>query len=165
MPDSQTPASPLPIAFWVERQTDGGFAVASYPARLRRDVRTPGDLPVLVNDLQAALKSNPDDPGTLNDLAWILAASPIESFRDGKTAFKLAERLSKIEGETIQSLDALGTAYAAVGNYKMGAERLERALAMAKAEKAKELIGPLTMRMNFFKKGRVYSDETIGSDR
>ena len=119
----------------------------------------------MVNDLQAALKSNPDDPGTLNDLAWILAASPIESFRDGKTAFKLAERLSKIEGETIQSLDALGTAYAAVGNYKMGAERLERALAMAKAEKAEELIGPLTMRMNFFKKGRVYSDETIGSDR
>ena len=107
----------------------------------------------------------PDDPGTINDLAWILAASPVESFRDGKTAFKLAERLSKIEGDTIQSLDALGTAYAAIGNYKMGADRLERALAMAKAEKAEELIGPLTMRMNFFKKGRVYSDETIGSDR
>ncbi|MBQ6924867.1 MAG: Flp pilus assembly complex ATPase component TadA, partial [Kiritimatiellae bacterium] len=140
----------LPLDFLKIEKSDSGRA---------------GRIAEMVSQLQAALRTSPDDPGTLNDLAWILAASPVESFRDGKTAFKLAERLSKIEGETIQSLDALGTAYAAIGNYKMAAERLERALAMAKAEKIDELIGPLTMRMNFFKKGRVYADETIGSDR
>ena len=130
----------LPLDFLrVEKRDDG------------RDAR----IAAMVSDLQAAL----------NDLAWILAASPVESFRDGKTALRLAERLVKIEGETTQSLDALGTACAAVGNYRMGAERIERALAMARAEKAEELVGPLTMRLNFFRKGRAYSDETIGSDR
>ena len=56
MPESQS-SSPLPIAFWIERQPDGGFAVSSHPAKLRRNIGTPGNLPVLVNDLKAARES------------------------------------------------------------------------------------------------------------
>ena len=54
MPGKKSASVPLPISFWVERRPDGAYCVASHPARLQKNPRTPSDLPVLVNDLKAA---------------------------------------------------------------------------------------------------------------
>lgn len=117
----------------------------------------------LLADLRASYRSNTDDPVVLNDLAWVLASSPVDSLRDGREAVKYAERLEQISRGTSDPgvYDTVGTAYAASGAFKKGAEYLSRALEMAKAQKMEELIGPLTMRRNLFAKGKVFSDDSI----
>ena len=130
-----------------------------------RNITRDAAITAMVAELQTGLRNNPDDPGMLNDLAWILASSPVAEYRDGRAALKLAERLARIAGENVQTLDALGTAYGAIGNYPAAAKYIEKALSLAKAQKVEELIGPLTMRLNCFLKNRVYTDETIGTYR
>ena len=49
-----------------------------------------------IADYEKALKLNPDDPGILNNLAWVLATSPKKKLRDGKRAVELATKACKL---------------------------------------------------------------------
>ena len=51
-----------------------------------------GDHAAALQDLEKAVALKPDDPGALNNLAWLLATSPDEGIRDGRRAVELASK-------------------------------------------------------------------------
>ncbi len=73
----------------------------------------------------AILKLDPDDPGALNNLAWIFTiASP--ELRDPRRALELAERAVRVGGETAASLNTLGAAQHRAGNPRAAVDTLLR---------------------------------------
>jgi len=84
---------------------------------------------------QEALAIDPDSTTPLNNLAWILAASPDESLRDGKRAVQLAHRASQLSGGgNPLYLRTLSVAYAEAGRFGDATKFAERALPLAVAE-------------------------------
>src|SRR5690606_36200686 len=66
-----------------------------------------------IADYERALKINPDDPGILNNLAWVLATSPRDELRDGKRAIELASKACEVtEYEAAHILSTLAAGYA-----------------------------------------------------
>ena len=111
-------------------------------------------------ELREGLKASPDDPNVLNDLAWILATTPVDALRNGREAVKLAERAVKLtKGQEAGTLDTLGVAYAETGSFRRAAEYTQQALTMARAKKLETMIGPLTMRLKRFTLEQPFRDE------
>ena len=132
------------------------FLDADRPAPVDRteEVRT------TLAELRESLKTSPDDPNVLNDLAWTLATTPVDSLRNGREAVRLAERAVKLtRGQEAGALDTLGVAYAESGSFRRAAEYTQQALAMARAKKLEAMIGPLTMRLKRFTLEQPFRDE------
>ena len=113
-----------------------------------------------LNELRASLKESPNDPHVLNDLAWVLATTPVDSLRNGREAVKLAEKAVKLtKGKEAGALDTLGVAYAEAGSYRRAVEYTRQALDMAREKKLETMIGPLTMRLKRFSQQQPFRDE------
>ena len=113
-----------------------------------------------LNELRASLKESPNDPHVLNDLAWVLATTPVDSLRNGREAVKLAEKAVKLtKGKEAGALDTLGVAYAEAGSYRRAVEYTRQALDMAREKKLETMIGPLTMRLKRFSQQQPYRDD------
>ena len=111
-------------------------------------------------ELRASLKESPNDPHVLNDLAWVLATTPVDSLRNGREAVKLAEKAVKLtKGKEAGALDTLGVAYAEAGSYRRAVEYTRQALDMAREKKLETLLGPLTMRLKRFSQQQPFRDE------
>jgi tetratricopeptide (TPR) repeat protein len=84
-----------------------------------------------VAQYRQALRLNPDLVGALNNLAWILAASPDDKLRNGAEAVPLAERACELThyGKPV-IIGTLAAAYAEAGRFPE---------AVATAEKAEQL--------------------------
>jgi Flp pilus assembly protein TadD len=68
--------------------------------------------------LEAALHLTPNDPGTLNDLAWLLATSKDARVRDGRRAVAYAQRACALgDWKNAFSIDTLAAASASVGKF------------------------------------------------
>ena len=65
-----------------------------------------------------ALRLNPDLAGALNNLAWVLAASPDDELRNGAEAVRLAERACELThyGQPL-FIGTLAAAYAEAGRF------------------------------------------------
>jgi Flp pilus assembly protein TadD len=129
-------------------------AVSNYAAALNID---PGDtdchlgmataLPHLGRDkeaaehLEAVLRGNMDSPDVLNNLAWILAASPETELRDGPRAVQLAERACALTyfQKTI-IIGTLAAAYAEAGRFDDAIATAQRACACATAHRETGLL-------------------------
>jgi len=83
---------------------------------------------------RAAVKLEPDNGFFLNNLAWLLAASPQPSFRNGQEAVQLAERACQLTGyQQPQLISTLAAAYAQAGRFDdaVAAGQKARDLALA----------------------------------
>ena len=113
-----------------------------------------------LDELRESLKTSPDDPNLLNDLAWILATTPVDALRNGREAVKCAERAVKLtKGQEAGMLDTLGVAYAEAGSFRRAAEYARQALAMAREKRLVSMVGPLTMRLKRFTLEQPFRDE------
>ncbi len=72
-----------------------------------------------------ALTANPNNAGTLNNLAWAYATAP-EELRDGDQAVVLAERAVLYEPGNQNYINTLGTAYCRAGRNDEAIATLER---------------------------------------
>lgn len=93
-----------------------------------------------VRAYRRALELRPQWPAAANNLAWILAAHNDPSVRNGTEALRIAQVLMKNEGsENPTALLTLAAAYAEVGNFKSAIQVVDRALAIARADKMMEV--------------------------
>jgi Flp pilus assembly protein TadD len=71
-----------------------------------------------VADYEKALRREPNDPGTLNNLAWVLATSPDAKLRDGRRAVRLATAAGEATGyKRAYILSTLAAACAETGDF------------------------------------------------
>jgi len=72
-----------------------------------------------IADYEKALKLQPEDPGLLNNFAWVLATSPDDKLRDGKRALELATKACELtEYKPAFMLSTLAAAYAEQGDFQ-----------------------------------------------
>jgi serine/threonine-protein kinase len=84
-----------------------------------------------IADHTAACNLEPEDDGTCNYLAWILATCPVASLRNGRRAVELAKKAcERSEWKFPGYIDTLAAAYAEAGDFAQAVATMERAYNM-----------------------------------
>ncbi len=74
-------------------------------------------------DYRQAMKVNPQSALAWNNVAWMLAASPIDTMRDGKKAVEYARRACDLSSwKDANIIGTLAGAYAEAGDFKAASE-------------------------------------------
>jgi tetratricopeptide (TPR) repeat protein len=114
-----------------------------------------GSMSEAIAHFQIALQLNPADPSVQNNLAWLLAACPKASLRDGNKAVELARQANKLTGgENPLILHTLAAAFAEAGRFSEAMETAQRALRLAEAQSYTGLAGQLRSEMNLYQAGK-----------
>jgi len=108
-----------------------------------------------IADYEALLKLQPKDPGTLNNLAWVLATSPEEKLRDGKRAVTLAAEACELtDYKAAHILSTLAAAYAETGDFQAAIKWVEKGVEVAKAEEKE----PLGKELKSYRAGKPWRE-------
>lgn len=109
-----------------------------------------------VADYDASLRLRPNEPLTLNNLAWLLATAPDDKLRDGKRALSLALeacRLTEYKQDYI--LSTLAAAYAETGDFDNAKKWSAKAIETATKENA----DALKKELESYKGGKAWRDK------
>jgi protein O-mannosyl-transferase len=111
-----------------------------------------------------ALQAQPDWPETLNNLAWILAANPEASLRNGTEAVQLAERACKLTGyKEPLMVGTLAAAYAEAGRFEDAVKTAEKARDLAAAAGLKAVAEKNSQLLELYRAAKPYRDGAAGS--
>lgn len=103
---------------------------------------------------RAALKTMPDWPLVLNNLAWILTTAENPALRDKRESVILAEKACQLSDWADPNfILTLAEAYAHAGNFEDAAASLERALRGLNPSEDNEMAVKLRQRTELYKKG------------
>jgi tetratricopeptide (TPR) repeat protein len=102
------------------------------------------------------LELEPNSAGTLNNLAWTLAANADAAVRNPADAVRFAEKACVLTQYSQPAmLDTLAAAYAASGQFLKAVETAEKAVQLAKTGD-KNLAGEIQKRLQLYKAGQPY---------
>ncbi len=136
----------IPMDF-MDASADEAQAAEAEQARATRDA------------LRVRCHANPEDAAALNDLAWLLATSPIDELRSGKEAVRLAECVRDLtKGRDPAVLDTLAAAYAETGHFSRAMEWARKAIGLAAAQDKTPLAVALNMRLREYSQNRPHRD-------
>ena len=110
-------------------------------------LRCRGDIELLYGKFAAAsatydqiLAIRPDDSGTLNNYAWLLATAPDEAARNGELALKYAQKASDLtNNKESHILSTLGAAYAETGDFDKALECANKAVEIGEKQNVDRL--------------------------
>jgi Flp pilus assembly protein TadD len=110
-----------------------------------------------VAQYREALRLNPNLAGALNNLAWVLAASPGDELRNGAEAVRLAERACELThyGEPL-FIATLAAAYAESGRFPEAVTTAERAEQLATTAGLKILAEKDRQLLELYRAGKPY---------
>jgi tetratricopeptide (TPR) repeat protein len=92
-----------------------------------------------IKDYELVLKLDPENSGTLNNLAWVLATSPHEKLRDGKRAIELATKACELtEYKAAHILSTLASGYAESGDFETAKKWSTKAVEIGEDEEIKD---------------------------
>ena len=108
-----------------------------------------------VAQYREALRLNPNLAGALNNLAWILAASPDDGLRDGAEAVRLAERACELThyGEPL-FIGTLAAAYAEAGRFPEAVTTAEKAEQLATSNGLKAVAAENQQLLELYRAGK-----------
>lgn len=111
----------------------------------------------------AALKLRPNFVPACNQLAWLLAAAPDASLRNGAKAVELASFAEKLtEGRDAIVLGTLAAGYAEAGKFPEAIAAATRAQAMANAQTNAALARVLETQLNLYRSGSPVRETPAG---
>ena len=106
---------------------------------------------------RAALALQPQSPGLLNNLAWLLATCPAAETRDGAEAVGLAERACELTGhQQTLMVGTLAAAYAEAGRFADAVVTAQRACALAAASDDQALAARNQQLLQLYRAGQPY---------
>ena len=106
---------------------------------------------------QQALKLDPANPNIQNNLAWVLAACPEASLRNGSKAVELARQANTLTGgEKPAILHTLAAACAEAGRFSEAVETAQRALHLAEAQSNTNLAAQLQLELKLYQAGKPF---------
>lgn len=93
-----------------------------------------------IADYEKALKQNAEDSSVLNNLAWVLATSPIDKLRNGKRAIELAKKACELtEYKQAHILSTLAAGYAETGDFETAKKWSRKAIELGPKEQKEAL--------------------------
>jgi tetratricopeptide (TPR) repeat protein len=117
-----------------------------------------------IEHYRVALQIKPDDPISLNNLAWGLAVTPLSKDRDTKEAVSLASRAAEITKFGAPALlETLAVAYAADGQFASAIRIMKQAQAIAENEGDLDKQTELKEMMDLFRARRRYDRSVTGN--
>ncbi len=112
-----------------------------------------------VAQYREALRLNPNLAGALNNLAWVLVASPDDELRNGPEAVRLAERACELTHYGDPSLiDTLAAAYAECGRFPEAVTAEEKAEQLATAAGLWEVAAKNRQMLELYRAGKSYHE-------
>nr|MCS5540280.1 hypothetical protein [Roseibacillus sp.] len=106
---------------------------------------------------EAIGRSAGKDSAALRGAAWVLAADPNSSLRDGHRAVAYAESAKKqTGGKDAAVLDALAAAYAEIGDFSAAISNVEAALTLLRDRGEAPLVKSVNARRNLYLKKRAF---------
>jgi tetratricopeptide (TPR) repeat protein len=118
-----------------------------------------GRLKEAMAEWQKSLEFNPDDGNALNNLAWVLAAAPESSLRDGAKAVGFAQRALHLSGKrNAMIFRTLAAAYAENGRFADAIETARRGADLATEQKNAALREELEQNIKLYQAGSPYRD-------
>ncbi|MBV8898596.1 MAG: tetratricopeptide repeat protein [Verrucomicrobia bacterium] len=107
--------------------------------------------------LETAVHLQPNDPTTLNDLAWMFATAQNKQVRNGRRAVSLATKACRLGGWTNAfAIDTLAAAYAESGRFDEAARYEQLAMQNLRPEDRKEQLGGMQNRLQLYESGQPY---------
>ena len=107
---------------------------------------------------EQAARLQPNDPSTLNDLAWLLATSRDSRIRNGRRAVVLARRACELgQWKNAFSIDTLAAASASAGNFSDAVKYQELAISMLDPSDRKAQAGGMQKRLQQYESGRAFT--------
>ena len=108
--------------------------------------------------LEQAVRLQPDDPTTLNDLAWMLATSKDNRVRDGRRAVAIAMKACKLSNwKNAFSIDTLAAAAAAMGNFADAVKYQQLAISRLGPDDRKTELSGMEERLQQYSSGRAFT--------
>jgi tetratricopeptide (TPR) repeat protein len=115
-------------------------------------------------EFQKIVTQDPKHVAALNDLAWLLAACPDGTVRDGHRAVELAERAEQLSaGRSPEILDTLAAAYAESGDFQKATATVKNAISLAAAQKKDSLAADLQIRLKLYQSNLPFHDNNLVS--
>ena len=131
------------------------FAGAHY--NLGNALLQKGNLSEAIAHFQQAVQIGPADPAAQNNLAWLLAACPQASLRNGAKAVELAQQANEMVGGTNPIfLHTLAAAFAEAGRFSEAVETAQRALRLAGQQSNTGLARQLQLEIKLYEAGTSY---------
>ncbi len=113
-----------------------------------------------VERFRRALKAQPDWPESLNNLAWILAANPDATVRNGTEAVALAERACRLTDYKAPLLiGTLAAAYAEAGRFPEAVSAAEKARSLALAAGQEAIAQRNQELLELYRAGQAYHEK------
>ena len=108
--------------------------------------------------LEQAVHLQPNDPSTLNDLAWLLATSRDGRIRDGRRAVTLSRRACELgQWKNAFSIDTLAAACASAGDFSDAVKFQELAISKLEPADRKAQAGGMQRRLHQYSSGQAYT--------
>lgn len=108
-----------------------------------------------------AVRTAPDDPAIVNEVAWTLAVSNRQRLRDERYALKIMDRVMASSDEARQSpafLDTWAAAHAANGNFDRAIEVQQKAVEQAQRRDETNVIRVLQEHLEAFRAGETITE-------
>ena len=111
-----------------------------------------------------ALELQPDMTEALNNLAWMLAASPAEGLRNGAEAVRLGERACDLtQHREPVLLGTLAAAYAEAGRFGEAVKTAEKARDLAAAAGLKDVAERNSQLLELYRAAKPYREPAAGT--